>query len=241
MLMRFTILNNRLIGAGAVALLLGAGQAVAQDLSLFEPVDNAEAVNNPVQRPGPGASASATDPEFTLVGSSRIGNKVKTTLRTRSGELVVVAGTPDSTMPIPGFGGYTLDNSRARSVSITLPAGVGCVEFTERGVSCENQNTASLSLATAAPLVVVERNNQAGETNSTENAENENETADQDASNPFAAALRAAAANANEAPEDVVNRRADSQRFQMRRINPEDVPEGMRLVRTPFGDRLVQQ
>ncbi len=239
--MRFTRLGNRLIGASAAFLLLCTGQAVAQDLSLFEPLDNADTANNPVMRPGAYASASITEPEFTLVGSSRIGNKVKTTLRTRSGELLVVTGAPDSTMPIPGYGGYLLDNSQTRKVSVTLPASVDCVEFADRGVSCENQNTASLSLATAAPVIVVDRNrnNQSDESNAAEGAVSENGTAAQDASNPFAAALRAAANN--EVPEDVVNRRADSQRFQMRRIDPADVPEGMRLVRTPFGDRLVQQ
>ena len=56
--------------------------------------------------------------------------------------------------------------------------------------------------------------------------------------NPFAAALRAAAA---EAPEDIANRRAEAQRFEVRRINPEDVPPGKRLVRTPFGDRLIDE
>jgi hypothetical protein len=30
-------------------------------------------------------------------------------------------------------------------------------------------------------------------------------------------------------------------RFTPRRINPEDVPEGMRVISTPFGDRLVAQ
>jgi hypothetical protein len=30
-------------------------------------------------------------------------------------------------------------------------------------------------------------------------------------------------------------------RFAPRRISPEDVPSGMRVVSTPFGDRLVEQ
>ena len=32
-----------------------------------------------------------------------------------------------------------------------------------------------------------------------------------------------------------------SGRFTPRRISPEDVPEGMRVIATPFGDRLVEQ
>ena len=30
-------------------------------------------------------------------------------------------------------------------------------------------------------------------------------------------------------------------RFTPRRIDPADVPEGMRVIATPFGDRLVEQ
>ena len=32
----------------------------------------------------------------------------------------------------------------------------------------------------------------------------------------------------------------ENQQFRPRRINPEDVPPGMRVVSTPFGDRLVE-
>jgi hypothetical protein len=31
----------------------------------------------------------------------------------------------------------------------------------------------------------------------------------------------------------------DQRRFRPRRINPDQVPDGMRVVSTPFGDRLV--
>ena len=34
---------------------------------------------------------------------------------------------------------------------------------------------------------------------------------------------------------------SDSDRFTPRRISPEDIPPGMRVVSTPFGDRLVEQ
>ena len=33
----------------------------------------------------------------------------------------------------------------------------------------------------------------------------------------------------------------DTSAFTPRRINPEDVPPGMRVVSTPFGDRLVEE
>ena len=34
--------------------------------------------------------------------------------------------------------------------------------------------------------------------------------------------------------------RADSGAFEPVRINPEDIPPGMKVVSTPFGDRLVE-
>jgi hypothetical protein len=66
------------------------------------------------------------------------------------------------------------------------------------------------------------------------------ENGDVAADNPFAAALRAAAQNeraGNAGQRGPFN----AERFQPRRIAPEDVPPGMRVVRTPFGDRLVEQ
>ena len=51
--------------------------------------------------------------------------------------------------------------------------------------------------------------------------------------NPFEA-LRSRAQNGAPPPE-----RPD--RFQPRRIDPADVPPGMRVVSTPFGDRLVEE
>ena len=53
--------------------------------------------------------------------------------------------------------------------------------------------------------------------------------------NPFEA-LRAQQNNVS-----VSNRDGGNERFTPRRILPEDVPPGMRVVSTPFGDRLVEQ
>ena len=38
---------------------------------------------------------------------------------------------------------------------------------------------------------------------------------------------------------DTLNPGTNGARFTPRRIPPEDVPEGKRIVATPFGDRLV--
>lgn len=52
--------------------------------------------------------------------------------------------------------------------------------------------------------------------------------------NPFA---RIRVANAADNPANA----PDSQRFRPRRIPPEDVAEGMRVISTLFGDRPVQE
>ena len=61
------------------------------------------------------------------------------------------------------------------------------------------------------------------------------DTGPTDVVNPFAALREAQAEN----PADSSTRRGA--RFSPRRVAPEDVPPGMRVVSTPFGDRLVEQ
>jgi len=59
---------------------------------------------------------------------------------------------------------------------------------------------------------------------------------------PFAALSAAAAENsAGNANASRAGGRNGADRFTPRRISPEDVPPGMRVVSTPFGDRLVDQ
>ena len=63
------------------------------------------------------------------------------------------------------------------------------------------------------------------------------EEAAEEPTNPFAA-LRARAVENGNAPEPATNSRRS---FTPRRIDPADVPPGMRVVSTPFGDRLVPE
>jgi hypothetical protein len=218
----------------------------AQELSLFEQIETQEQQVRPDPRPTPNERAGNGEPEFTLVGTSRIGNKHRAVLRTRSGELVTVQGGPESTVQIPGHAGYRVTSVQPREVSLAYPSGAACMSYEDRGVSCSSASLASLSLTTAAPVQVAEPvagTNPRGR--AARLAEEALQAAAQEAggdgseaTNPFAAALRAAA---NESAEDAASRRAEAQRFQMRRIDPSQVPPGQRLVRTPFGDRLIDQ
>jgi hypothetical protein len=95
-------------------------------------------------------------------------------------------------------------------------------------------------LATAAPIEPPpepeRRSDRRTDGSDTQGADASEENVDDVPQNPFAAALRAA--REREEP-DAAASRAEEQRFRPRRIDPEDVPEGYRLVRTPFGDRVV--
>ena len=235
----FSCLGN-LAGAAVILSLTTAGGVFAQDLNLFEGVENQSAPDQPQQRINREDRAAMSEPQFTLVGTSRIGNAWKATLRTRTGETLVVEGTPDGRVPIPGHAGYHLTGVEGRRVAIDYPANAGCMEFNDRGVSCGSDNGGSLSLTTAAPVIVQETdsNGNGGNAERRSNGEVPSDGSAEEPLNPFAAALRAAA---NQTPEDAANRRAEAQRFQTRRIDPSEVPPGQRLVRTPFGDRLIDE
>jgi len=223
-----------LAGAALLLSLTTAGGVFAQELNLFEGIENSAAPDQPQPRRNREDPAAMNEPQFTLLGTSRIGNSWKATLRTQSGETVAVEGAPGGRIPIPGHVGYYLTAVEGRRVAIDYPASAGCTAFNDRGVSCISDNVGSLSLTTAAPVAVVR--NGGGEGRNNEEAQEDRFA--EEPSNPFAAALRAAA---NQAPEDAANRRAEAQRFQMRRIDPSEVPPGKRLVRTPFGDRLIDE
>ena len=60
------------------------------------------------------------------------------------------------------------------------------------------------------------------------------EPPEENRANPFDA-IRRSAENGIPAPS-----RRGSEGFRPRRIDPADVPPGMRVVSTPFGDRLVE-
>lgn len=206
----------------------------AQDLTLFESVAQEEPGNiaelqSTEQNALPGA------PSFTLVGTSRIGSKYSATLAASNGAIVVVSGSPGTVQEIPNHPGYRLVDIGSRQVSIAGPSGVPCVAAADKGVTCGANGVSLLGLATAAPVAVV-----AAETATAGDGAAPVPAGDVPPDNPFAAALRAAAQNEANAriDGDGFNR---AERFQPRRIPPEDVPPGMRVVRTPFGDRLVEQ
>lgn len=231
--------SHLLLHTAIMAWLFTCAGAQAQELQLFEPVETSgqQSAGNVASPETQAQMAMPTAPAFTLVGTSRISGKRRATLASSTGQIVHVEIQDNESSPIDGFPGYRLVSVDSRRAEITLPAGMPCVGARSQGVSCGMDGNVQLSLTTAAPVPVAEPVAAAvagGDSSAVA------ESGDVAGDNPFAAALRAAAEN-ERAGTDGRRGTFNAERFQPRRIAPEDVPPGMRVVRTPFGDRLVEQ
>ncbi len=220
-------------GCLSALLSLGAGAVQGQDSSdfaLFEPVDStSNAARSAPGRRGARATADATasEAEFSLIGSTRIGSRTSVMLRHVSGEKVRVS-LERSRMPIPGYEQYAVVGSDGDSVSIQYPQSVACTGFAADGVRCDaSRNVAILSLTTAKAILSSPPQAETAQTDSEQEEERSTPV------NPFEA-LRNRVQNDEPRSERLG-------RFQPRRIDPADVPPGMRVVSTPFGDRLVEE
>lgn len=238
-----TMTINRLFQVSLAGLtLLAMNQLKAQDqseFSLFEEVqDNSAQQQQRVTRQQASTSGNQSGPEFVLVGTSRIGNRHRVMLKHRSGNTVNFAVEPSSQSTIPGYEDYLLVEYAPGKVSIRFPADTPCASFSDKGVDCLGDiNIARLSLAlgdvvTRSPGRNASTSSSSAttqEANATENANRE----EAERPNPFEVlrANQAAAQQGNGQPA----------RIQVRRIAPEDVPEGYRVISTPFGDRLVEE
>lgn len=212
---------------------LGQGQSGIisnnDDFLLFESLDNAQS-NNASSIPGRntgrdrGARNTAATPTFMLVGTSRIGSIETAILKHMNGEIVRVPLVEGISI-VPDFETYAVINRGSGNVSLRHPASEPCADFPEQGVSCDTEtNIAALSLTTARAVVVATAEPET-------EVEEELDAVEESPRNPFEAIRdRGRAAGSTQAT-----------RFQPRRIDPADVPPGMRVVSTPFGDRLVQQ
>ncbi len=205
------------------------------EFNLFEGVEN-NRTEQPVRRERASRERDRnTQPEFTLVGTSRIGNSYSAILLHRGGNPVYIRDIdPQANTRITGHIGYTIVHAGPGTVSIRYPDGDPCVEATDKAVSCSSAgNIAFLGLTNKEPVA-----NQAPiASDASEGADGDEEAQEDVPVNPFEA-LRAARENGNEAAQQA---NPDNNRFTPRRIAPEDVPPGYRVVSTPFGDRLIEQ
>lgn len=253
----FSKRSIHIVTAASVALAicvstLAQGQAQTQappengsPLSLFEPVEQASS-NSQAQTSGPRnptVSAGGT-PQFALVGTSRFGDRYRVSVRDSGGEVITVdagAGAGGSAS-IPGYPGFSVTHVESRHVLLQHPDSTPCFDFRDQGVTCEGGNTARLALATATPIEAPaepeRRRNRRSDNRDVQSADHSEQIEEGEPVNPFAAALRAARERGE---PDAAASRAEEQRFRPRRIDPADVPEGYRLIRTPFGDRVVPE
>jgi len=194
----------------------------AQNLTLFEDIE----VTRAGDRVGDSRRNNAGDimpkPVFTLVGTARFGDHYSTVINDGNEVNILLDEIPGSIIPIPGYPQYQVIGISSGEVLIKYPADMDCVASKEEGISCNEANIATLRLTNAQPIIpsIV---SEVRESTDEQNAPR----------NPFAALLEESS-NSDASAEE-------PDRFTPRRINPEDVPPGMRVVSTPFGDRLVEE
>ena len=219
---------------------IGSGEIVAQDSAETDQNNQGLALFEGVEISGGGARgadlapresrATLVGPEFILLGTSRIGGSYSAILQHRSGESILVRSLGNTA--IKGHAGYSVLSVGAGKLSLRYPASVPCVEDVRQGVSCTaGPNTAELVLGTSVPL------SRPATSTTFEQQAGSTESSITQSANPFEAIL-AAQADGNDPAQDG---RSSGERFVPKRISPEDVPPGMRVVATPFGDRLVEQ
>jgi len=210
---------------------VGAGQLLGQQLELFEQTESERDIRE-VAGSGPSVRDRdgniVTGPQFTLIGTSRIGSNYFVVLKDSSGEFISMSSPANQPREIPGYPGYRVVSIGSADASIAYPDGIPCVGYSEQGVMCESDRQAKISLTNAEPLELSQ-----SETGARREQLLSEDTGSADASaNPFEAILQRAA---NEGAG------RSTEAFEPTRIDPSDVPPGMRIVSTPFGDRLVEE
>ncbi|MDG2176566.1 MAG: hypothetical protein P8M72_10630 [Gammaproteobacteria bacterium] len=225
--------------------------AVAQDLNLFQATDNPEERQSDTRSPQQRRASSNSEPAFTLVGTSRFGDKYYASLLSRNNEQVSIEWTPGRVGPIEGYNGFAIAQINSRSASIRHSDSVPCIDSADKGVRC-NGNIAVLTLSNAKPmspstrqlepesvadenLTAIAQTNEEGEPTTIGNTGVLTR-------NPFSGELQEApnlSAEEISAREERRQQRAEQFRnFEIVRIPDDEIPQGMQRVRTPFGDRL---
>lgn len=215
----------------AIAIFFLSSVSKTQTLSLFEELDE-DGTDSPRSirgRTTDDGSVIGFSEGFTLLGTSRIGDRYSVMIRDGEGKTLSLTKPLGSDLALPGHPGYALVGVEAASISIRYPESVSCVDSEEKGIRCNDMRTAVLSLTNREPLI----NSSLSDANSSrdENSSSLNQTQeDEPIVNPFEAISRRGRNSGIQ----------ENAQFRPRRINPEDVPPGMRVVSTPFGDRLVE-
>lgn len=235
------VLNKAIILIPIGVLLFNyATSGFAQDFNLFETVEVTDNPQATEQRPGRESRVLSAKPEFTLVGTSRIGDSYAVILADLNGEKLVIRTAPDVNVSVPEYGDFQIAITSNGKVSLQHPDSVPCVDYPESGVRCNSANNiAELTLPNNPPVA---SSQQAAQLAATTFEGQAAEVIEENPQNPFAI-MRARALNGDDLDNPAIAPQGvdDDSRFVPRRIDPSEVPPGMRVVSTPFGDRLVEQ
>ena len=231
-------------------LLVFSTASFSQELNLFQETDK----DRTEQSKTPNRVTNQQDslnPEFRLIGTSRFGENYIVSFISKDKEKVNMKWHAGKIIPIEGFKDFALAHVSSRRATIRYPSTVVCESNKEIGLSC-NGSMAVLTLNNAKPIENIESlSNKSIDDNfdiSDEELlldENEAETLPGTnilRRNPFSGELQTLP---NLTPEEIASReqrraeRAEQFRnFEIVRIPDEDIPVGMRRIRTPFGDSL---
>jgi len=239
-----TVLRNRYI---LLIIVTFWGSAVlSQELNLFQAIDIPEA-NQESERSPQRSGSGGRLPAFTLVGTSRFGERYIVSLLSSDGKSTSVEWKKNTNSEINGFRNFKVVDVGARTVTIVYPEGEACIEDESRGVKC-NGSYALLSFKSGKPLLQNQIQTEISAVNDEPQSEEglvDIETTEDGRRmfmNPFSGEMQ-------EIPQLSVEeqairderraRRAEQFRnFEIVRIPDSEIPEGMERIRTPFGDRL---
>ncbi len=183
--------------------------------------------------------------EFVLQGISHIGKQYRVILQAPNKKQIVVKWQEGTTSTIPEYKEYTLVMVKTKKVKLAYPGGGTCSKSKpEKGIECiEKGKYALLTLTQQKGHRPIQRNKVVNAKKSTDVSEAKKVVTKKSIPNLFERMLHR---NKEETPAQKKRRQAAEKRrkerykkYQAKRIKAEDVPPGMKVVRTPFGDRLV--
>ena len=216
----------------------------AQKLDLFQEVERVEDEGARTPNIKKNIESEST-PIFTVRGISRFGEKYLVSLSTNVGSSLTIEWDQKRNSMLEGFPNYSIVNVYSRHVALLYPENIGCVEFPDKGISC-NGPYMLLKMTNSNPI---EQNNILETTLEPEvrnQVEAEVQLADSEEvrffKNPFSGEMQEIP---KLSPEEQARRDERRQKraeifrdFEIVRIPDDDIPEGMQRIRTPFGDSL---
>jgi hypothetical protein len=168
--------------------------------------------------------------DFILRGTSLIGKQRSVVLKGPDNKEFIQKLETDQRTPITGYPDYYLLSVNAREIQLEYPTDAPCrTDNPQQGIKCNKENNGktvvlSLQRQQALPPKPVPKKPSTSQTAAGKRSKRPATTLEE---------IKARREAARKKREELYKN------FKRRVIKDEDVPPGMRVVRTPFGDRLV--